>query len=342
MATPYETATLVAPMRQEAPTNMFLIDTLFATIETFDTATVDIDIVKGDERLAPLVSPKIEGKVMEELGFKTNSYKPAYVKPLMIIEPERLINFRRAGENPYDGIASDRELAWLAKQTTDGENQIYRREEWMASQGLFNGVVNVVGEGINQVIDFGMDASHKVTLGAGDRWDEPNSDPLQDLADWATMIADDGNANANILIGDATTIATLCKNQAVAKCLDNRRVNIGEINPTQLAPGVAYYGTLIANGLSIEIYSYMGSYKDDAGVRQRYVPAKKVLLTSTEADFRRNFGAIFDLEANLEPMMIFPKYEETFDPSVGKLLLQSAPLPAPHQIDAIVVAQVLA
>ena len=136
-------------------------------------------------------------------------------------------------------------------------------------------------------------------------------------------------------------IKALFENANVTKALDTRRINMGEINPSSLAPGVTYYGTLIANGVNVDVYQYIGSYKDNNGVRQRYIPDNKVVLTSTEADFRRNFGAIADLDAGLIPMMSFPKTWVTEDPSARHVLIQSAPLPAPHQIDAIVTATVV-
>lgn len=337
----YETRTMLQAMRQEAPTNMFLLDILFGTVETFDTEHVDIDIVKGDERLAPFVSPRVEGKLMEEQGFSTRSYKPGYVKPKYITQAADLIKDRNAGDNIYDGDAPNRAATRLAKQLTDGEAQIARREEWMAAQGLTTGKVDVVGDGVNYQIDFGMDPDHIVTLSGTDLWsDETNSDPLGDIADWSVLIADDGNANANILIGGKDAIQALFKNTAVTKALDTRRITLGEIMPSALAPGVSYYGTLIANGVNVDVYQYIGSYTDENGVRQRYIPDGKIVLTSTEADFRRNFGAIADLEAGLVPMMAFPKSWESKDPSARHVLIQSAPLPAPHQIDAIVTATV--
>lgn len=335
----YETRTMLAAMRQEAPTNMFLLDTLFNTVETFDSEHVDIDIVKGDERLAPFVSPRVEGKLMEEQGFSTRSYKPGYVKPKYITQAADLIKDRNAGENIYEGSAPSRGETRLAKNLADGEKQIARREEWMAAQGLVTGKVDVVGDGINYQIDFGMNPDHIVTLAGTDLWsDATNSDPLGDIADWSVLIADNGNANANIMVGGKDAITALFNNASVRSALDVRRINIGEISPALLAPGVSYFGTLIANGVNVDVYQYIGSYKDDAGDRQRYIPDGQVILTSTEADFRRNFGAIADLDAGLVPMMAFPKSWETKDPSARHVLIQSAPLPAPHQIDAIVSA----
>jgi len=337
----YTTRAMLAAMRQEAPTNMFLIDTLFRRIETFSSETVDIDIIKGDERLAPFVSPRVKGKVMAEQGFSTMSYKPPYVKPNYVIEAADILKDRVAGENMYQGDAPSRAATRLAKNLADGEKHIARREEWMAAQGLTTGKVDVVGEGMNYQIDFGMNPNHLVTLSGTSQWTDAASDPLKNISDWGTSIADNGNANANILIGGKDAIQALFSNDKVVKALDTRRIDLGQISPSTLAPGVTYYGTLKAFGTIVEVYQYVGSYKDDNGVRQRFIPDNKIVLTSTEADFRRNFGAIADLDAGLIPMMAFPKSWTEKDPSSRTVLIQSAPLPAPHQIDAVVSATVV-
>ena len=337
----YETRTMLRAMRQEASTNMFLLDMLFGTIETFDTEHVDIDIVKGDERLAPFVSPRIEGKLMEEQGFATRSYKPGYVKPKYITEAADLIKDRTAGDTIYDPDAPGRDEVRLAKQLSDGENQIARREEWMAAQGLVTGKVDVKGEGINYQIDFGMQASHKVTLSGNSLWsDVTNSYPIEDVSKWCDLVSEDGQVNADILILGIDASAAFLKNKGVREQLDTRRITLGEIKPVMLAKGVTYLGELYTDGGTVAVYRYAGSYVDDNGSRQHYIPKGAAIVTSTQADFRRNFGAIADLDAGLLSMMAFPKSWLTNDPSARHVLIQSAPLPAPHQIDAIVSATV--
>ena len=337
----YKTRAMLKALNMNRAEKFFLLDTLFRTVETFDTETVDIDIIKGDERLAPFVSPRVEGKLVEEQGFSTRSYKPGYVKPKYIIPAVDLINDRSPGQNIYEGSASQRSADRLAKNLQDGQKQIQRREEWMASQGLVTGKVDVVGDGINYQIDFGMSPSHLVTLTGTDKWSDSASTPLLDIRKWARTISEDGYVNADIIVGGSEAIDALLKNEEVYKYLDNRRILVGGIDPKNLAPGVTYFGTITATGINVDIYEYNGSYIDDAGVRQYFIPKDRIVMTSTQADFRRNFGAIADFDAGLQPLAVYPKSWMTEDPSARTVLLQSAPLPAPHQIDAIISAKVV-
>ena len=98
----YKTVAMLRAMNpnQGEVTNNFLLDTLFQTIELSATETVEIDIIKGDERLAPFCTPIVGGKLMEEQGFKTNVYTPAYVKPMFTITAANAITDRVAGESP--------------------------------------------------------------------------------------------------------------------------------------------------------------------------------------------------------------------------------------------------
>ena len=334
--------TMLRALNQENVAGNFLLDLLFPTIEVSDTKYVDIDIVKGDERLAPFVAPVVEGELVESQGFTTNTYEPPYIKPKFMTSAAQLINERSPGSAIYGGdTPGQRAAAKLTKEIQDGEKMIHRREEWMAAQGLTTGTITVSGKGIERVIDFGMAADHKVTLLTTDRWSDAGSDPLGDIRTWTRQISDDGDANADVLILGSGAADALLAHADVKDIMDNRRIIAGEINPALLAKGVIYHGIINVTGVNVDIYEYNGSYRDAAGDLQRFIALDRVVLTSTQADFRRNYAAIQDLEAGMVPLPIFVKSWEEKDPSGRVVLLQSAPLPAPHQIDAIVSAVVL-
>ncbi len=337
--------TMLKALTTHTEVNLFLLATLFNTIETSDTENVDIDIVKGDQRLAPFVAPIVEGKLVEDQGFKTNTYKPPYIKPKFVTKATQFLKERSVGASIYGGdTPAQRAANRLAKEIVDGQNQITRREEWMAAQALTTGTITVQGDGLDYVIDFGMAADHKITLLTTDRWTQDGdgeSDPIADLKAWSKLIQEDGDANADILIGGYEAIDALVTHANIAEILDTRRIDLGLIDPRQLQKGVVYFGTIKATGVNIDVYSYTASYSDENGDRQYYIPINRVVLTSRDADFRRNFAAIQDLDANFVPLPIFIKSWEEKDPSGRVVLMQSAPLPAPHQIDAIVTAQVV-
>ncbi len=44
---------------------------LFTNVKTFATERVDIDLVKGDRRMAAFVHPRVGGKVLKANGYQT-------------------------------------------------------------------------------------------------------------------------------------------------------------------------------------------------------------------------------------------------------------------------------
>jgi len=338
---------MIPAMRQEKKSGRFLLDLLFARVSTSTAETVDIDIVKGKRRMAPFQSPRVEGKLVEKLGFSTNSYKPAYVKPKFATTAEDLMNNRVAGENVYSGDTGNRAAVTLVEELNDHEDMISRREEWMCAQQLVNGYVDVVGDGVNYRIDLLMDANHKVTLAGGAVWnDYVNSDPDSDIEAWTTLISKNGGASADVMIANPATMNVYIKHPKVKDNLNTRRIDLGQIKPEDLGEGVSYYGYVIVNGKTIDLYGYEEWYEDDAGTEQPMIADGQVVLTSTRADFRRHYGAIKDLDAIAElgsNMVALPRYPKSWtvkDPSVRFVMVQSAPLPAAHQIDAIVSGKV--
>ena len=69
--------------------------------------------------MAPFVSPLVEGKLVEQRRFQTNSFKPAYVKdkraPDLLKPVRRLIGERVGG----DLTGAEREMANLEAEMSD-------------------------------------------------------------------------------------------------------------------------------------------------------------------------------------------------------------------------------
>jgi hypothetical protein len=118
------------------------------------------------------------------------------------------------------------------------------------------------------------------------------------------------------------------------------RVNVGEINPRSLGNGVRYIGTLTE--LNLDIWTYDEYYVDewDNNTEKAMMPEDKVLLGNPAAYARRQYGAIQDLSA-LASVARYPKSWTEEDPSARFVMLQSAPLPSLHQVDAFLCATVL-
>ena len=338
----FDTRTMLAALEQMLPPKTFLRDTFFGTVETSNTKYVDIDIMKGKRRLAPFVAPTKEGKLIERIGWKTNSYEPPYVKPKMVTTAQDFLK-RDIGNTIYGAqdTAFTRAAKQVGKDLKELDGIITRREEWMASKLLSSGQVRVLGEGVDETIDFQMEASHLITLSGTDLWsDQTNSTPIEDLRAWRRLILkDSGRSVTDVVMGSAAIDAFLDHPDVRGK-LDTRRIDLGEIRPQELAQGVLYYGRI--RDVNVDLWVYDEWYIDpESNIEEPMVDATHVLMGDRTARTARHYGAIQDLKANAS-VARFPKSWEEEDPSVRFLMLQSAPLLALHQVDAFIRAKVLA
>lgn len=347
----FDTRTMLDAIEvMKRPTN-FLRDTFFPAAAPVETETVDVDIVKGKRRMAPFCSPLSEGKLVENLGFSTSTIKPGYIKPFKITTAADLLK-RTPGSTLYSGgqTIEQRAQIKLGADLADLMDMIDRREEWMAAQALDAGtiVMKIKGETADKTVtvDFLMDATHKVTLAGNDLWNDALSDPIAELQSWATTIRKDSGVNPTQAIMGTDAAAAFIKNAKVLAVMDNRRVDMGMINPHMLANGVSYLCSINAPGLALDIYTYEEWYlNEDTGVETAMVPAKKVWLGSPKTANRTLYAVIQDMEAIEEgsaAVKRFPKSWVPKNPSARHLMVQSAPLVALLQPDAFVSAQVLA
>lgn len=321
----------------------FLLSTFFTMAEAVDSDTIDVDIERDGRQMAVFVSPLVEGHVVKDQGYVTSTFKPAYIKEKMNITPLDLMT-RDPGTTVYapQGSWDDRIAKRLTGNTEKLMKRIIRTEEWMAAQALTTGACTVKGDGVNRQIDFNMLTSHKVTIaGATDKWsDLTNSRPDKDLKTWVQLILEDSGLNADIVICGVNAAQNFIENAEIRKQLDNRRMEMGRIGTTMRNQGARKIAELYDP--DVDIWTYPSKYYDVATSSYKYlIPENMVLVGCTEARCERRYARIQDLDAGGNyAMPYFPKSWTTKDPSARWLMLQSAPLPLPVQIDGFVAATV--
>lgn len=335
----FDTRTMLAALEQMPRPKTFLRDTFFRNVKTFDTTAVDIDIVKGKRRVAVYVSPKQQGHVVDRAGYTTNTYTPPYIKEKMITTAADLLK-RGPGENIYSAKSPEQRAAeQLNKDLTELDELITRAEEIQAAQALFYGKVTVKD---GAEISFGLANDHNLTLTTTDLWNDSAITKaliLKQLRAWRLKnIKDSGVPPTDLILGsDAAEAFITVFGSADTGALSSVKIIRGQIEPQLLPNGVTYWGFLPEIG--VDVWSYDEWYHNGSA-DVAMVPTKKVCLVSKNARFDRYYGAIQDLSA-LYATDRFPKSWEEEDPSARFIMLQSAPLLAPHQVDSFLVASVL-
>lgn len=328
---------MVEEAQKEAKT--FLRDRYFTNHQNFNSKKIDIDIVGANQRkVTPFVNPKIGGVVVEREGYRTNSYEAPEVSPMRVTTAEDMLN-RSAGETIYGSKTPDQRAAeQLGRDLSDLDDMITRREELMCSEALFQGKITVKGKGYDEVINYWpteTDKQPKTTLST--LWTAADADAGTIMADLRAIrrsVIQQSGINPTEIICGTDVIEAVIEKLSKASQLDNRRVDLGQINPTQLPNGVTYWGYLKDSAL--DIYSYDEYYLDDTGVEKSMVPTDLVLMGSPKVKTTLAYGCVSLAGDNdvkfYEGSRIPDSWVQRANPSGRIVQIKSRPLPIIHQI----------
>lgn len=345
----FDTRTMLRMLDEGKPAQTFLRDRYFSNARTFETAKVDIDLRKGKRRMAPFVHPKIGGKTVDRTGYRTESYEPPEISPDMVTTAEDMLQ-RSAGETIYGAASPNQRAAQqIGEDLAELDNMITRREEWMAAQVLFTGKVDVVGDGYEETIQFWPENAGDqpyLELAAGSRWSESTGDPLADFRSSRRTIIQESGINPVDAILGTDALEALLKNESFSKRLDNRRIDMGLIDPSNLPNGVTYWGYLKDSG--IDLWTYDEWYLGDDGEEHPMVPVKSVLMGSPNVRTTMLYGCVSLMKGNDNPPEFYalPRVPDSWtqrkNPAGRIVQIKSRPLPVVNQIDGFRVLKVLA
>lgn len=321
----------------------FLLDTFFPETSTSDQEEIYFDVLTGKPRLAPFVSPLVEGQIVQSLGFKTNSFKPAYIKDKRPFEDGKPI--RRAAGMPIGAALDPMDIRRinLATESADQIAMVNRRLEWMAAKIMLTGQVTITGEKYpTAVVNFGRDPALTVVNSGTSLWSHADSDPVSDLETWAGLIRTKSGASAVDVVFAQNVWSVFRAHPKVEKLVDkskgfSRRTDL-DLGPNSMRGNAQYMGTFGA----FNIWVYADSYENDAGGVENYIPDNYVAMGAAgQVEGVRHFGAIKDEAAGFQALDYYQKSWTQPDPAVRYLMLQSAPLVVPYRPNATLGAKVL-
>ena len=331
----YDTAVLNRVVQRLHPLPTFFLDTFFPEVLLSEKEEIYFDVVENKPRIAPFVHPLRGGKLVEDLGYSTKSFKPAYIKDKRVHNQLKAIK-RLAGENFNGDLSMEQRLQIrLREDLQDQRDMLTRRLEVMAAEAIMSGTQTILGDGIDAVVNFGRDSDLTVTLTSTAKWDDNSkTDQANDLETWSQLLLEKSGAGDCIVVMDVKAWKLLKRDTNLPKLLD-RMYKPGDGTNLNLAPrfrvdGASYKGNIG----DFEIWVYSHPYVNDAGASVNLMPDNTVILASrNRVEGVRHYGAILDLD-NLRASQQFVKSWIEEDPSVRYLLSQSAPLLVPYRTNA--------
>jgi hypothetical protein len=108
----FNTAFLIAVVEDLKLPQSWLLDRYFPTVVQSDTEEIKFDVKGGKRRIAPFVSPLLEGKLVESLGYTTKTFKPAYIKDKRVFDSEQPLKRAAGTTGLATPIRNDRPI-WM-------------------------------------------------------------------------------------------------------------------------------------------------------------------------------------------------------------------------------------
>lgn len=277
------------------------------TIFSPDSNAVDIDIIRGNERIAALIP---RDTVSQSLGslqknlrtqqFSTFSRKYPLSEEEGDVTAGNLLN-RVAGESPYDRMSRlDRLRLHAVNIHTESIRRTVRMFEVLAAQSILTGKQDAIIGTSNSDLqyDFRRDATHIATTGTS--WAGGAGDILGDVEAGCEKVRANGKLIPDYMILGTTAMNSLVKDATVKSLADNRRyefIRVGRDNqpPPQFdrmkAAGFVPQGVMrTPSGWELWLFTYLDVYTNSAGNPTKYMPADQVIIGSTNARCDRYFG----------------------------------------------------
>ncbi len=326
----YTTQTLLGILTTVNRPKRFLLETFFTREQTFETAEVVFDKIIGTRRLAPFVSPLVKGKPQPISGEVLSTYRPPYVKPKHVLDPSQPLKQFPGESIGLSGVTPAERMDRLrVRLLQEQDDQITRREEWMAAQLLLTGTMAVVAEDHPpMLIDLLRPSANTVALTGAARWGQAGVSPFQYIQDQAARIASATGFSPSLVILDPLAARLLLKDPVILQVFGLFQGPSRSLDLLgRVAPGSNGEAVLLGALGGFEFWQYQHTYSDTDGTTRKMLPDNTMILGSPAgAEGVRAYGAILDF-GTLQAMSRYPKEWMEEDPSAHFLMTQSAPLP---------------
>ena len=277
------------------------------TIFSPDSNDVDIDIVRGNEKIAALIP---RGSVSRSLGslqknqnvenYTSFSRKYPLAEEEGDITGSQLLN-RVAGENPYERNTRQARMRRLgAKIHMESIRRLVRMFEVLSAQSVLTGIQDAIIGTSNTDLQYDFRRNANLTVTPANTWNSGSQDILGDIDGICDSIREYGKIQPNAMFLGGDAMDAFIKDTTVKDVADNRRFELIEVSSNFPVPpeydrfvnsGWNARGRLrTPKGYVLWMFTNFDGYENSAGTFTKYMPEDEVLVTSTMARADRYFG----------------------------------------------------
>lgn len=337
----YEMRDLLQVVEYNSQVDMFLRNMIMGgqAGETHATTTIEVDVVRGGQRVAAYVSRRADPERVQKDGYNTYIHVMPYTYQEMVITPED-VETRTPGTTIYaSGSPSSRLDYLMGRWMRQLDDRVARLEELQIAQVLTSGIQTISGNGVDYTVNYQRTAGNEVTLLAGDRWSEASTRDIRgDFRAAAEQMRKPGvdGGDPTIVIMGSNAANNYIADQAVqGGLLDLKAVEAGRINIQYLAGQRAtFIGTHRDAGITVDVYSYHGQYVNSSGVATPYINTNDAIFIRQGLMAAPHYSMISNFESGSFVGRRYPRQRIANDGKTMILTLESGPLMTVNEIDA--------
>ena len=347
-----ETYKLVKTVKKMYPVVQFLKDRYFPDGPVYYSEKALIEFKKKGRKIAPFVVPLVNGIVMEKDGYRTDIVDAPYIAPKRVITAKELEQ-KAFGESPESGRSPEqRENELESEFIDDNRISILRRHEKMCADILLTGQVIMkhyataedAAKGENYDFKYlrfyegEFKNKYKITKKFKDM---TTAEKIQEFYKMATVLRKRGVRATDIVMTSDVSML-LMSDKDFLEFYNKAKVNIGEINPTELPDGVVSNGSININGVVMTLFTYDEIYEDLDGEEKAILPA------GTIAFLQPNMGTTVYAQVTFYTKDGFKSYAEKIVPrlvgdeksNMAEVQAFSRPVMYPNDMDGWLVANI--
>ena len=308
----YSTYYLLAAVRAMRPEHTFFKRRFFPTnaeLDIFATAKVLADYKGKNMKAAPFVIPRIGSVPVGRDGFSTYELEPANISLSIPLTLDQLTK-RGFGESLMSSLTpADRATRLQLEDLRDLSVRITRTEEWLAiATMLDNGCImqhqtETAGVYEDVPVKFYDGDNNPALYTPGAKWVHSTVDEngkitrgkwYDDICNMVRMLTSAGLPATDLLM--SSDVATFVMSDPwVQSALDNRRMEVGRIEPKELTEYVIEHGVMNFGGRKLSLIESCGTFEDVSGNNVPYMPDGSVVVTAPGCG-KGLYGAVTHME----------------------------------------------